>query len=302
MNIFKVKLKEHYKVMGGELDCVLRDRALSVETTSADFRRPAVIVVPGGNYWFVSKSEGEPVADYFRNRGFQTFVLTYLTVGMFDANERKNECFYWVDEKDAEEIDEVCYPEHLIELGAAVDYVRKHADEFMVNPDEIFVVGFSAGGHLVADLAVEYASVGEKAGQALDCKPTAIGLGYPVITNKEAFKGTHENLLRGYTQEAKVELLKTLNLDEAVSASTAPAFIWTMATDNLVPSANSLRFALALAGHGVPYELHVYPRGEHGISTGERSLHPYIPDEAVRTARWKDDCVEFFKLFISEKI
>lgn len=297
MKTFKIKLKEqNYNVMGGELNCFLNH--CPMDHADPAWRRPAVIVVPGGGYWIVSRREGEPIADYFRARGFQTFVLTYLTIGMF--KERAD--FWCVDEADAPDMDEVRYPEQLIELGAAVDYVRTHADELNVNPDEIFAVGFSAGGHLVADLAVEYASVGEKAGQPLNCKPTAVGLSYPVITSKEKYTGTHDNLLQGYTAEAKAELLKTLNLDEAASETTAPAFIWATATDNVVPSANSLRFALALANHGVPYELHVYPQGVHGLSTVERALEPELTDEVVRAARWKDDCTEFFKQFIKEGV
>jgi len=293
MKVFTYKLKEDYPVLGGELECMIAGNPCNDHNPS--WRRPAVIVVPGGGYQIVASAEGEPIASYFQSRGFHTFILTYLTIGMFNEGNM----FRKVEDKI--DLSEVRYPEHLVELGSAVDYVRKHAEEFHVNPNEIFVVGFSAGGHLVGNLAVEYASVGDKVGVALDCKPTAVGLSYPVITNEEAHGGSHFNLLQGYTEEAKAELLKTLNLDKAVTEKTAPAYIWTTAEDDAVPAVNSLRFAMALARHNVPYELHVYAQGRHGLSDYSREHLGELPKALERNAGWRDHCVEFFRLFIEEK-
>ncbi|MFQ9737359.1 MAG: alpha/beta hydrolase [Christensenellaceae bacterium] len=178
MRTYKISLKEAYGIEGGQLECILCESPF--DAPAPDWKRPAVIVVPGGAYWGVSKREGEPVASQFLARGFQTFILTYLCSP-----------------------DGVSYPEQLIELSAAVDYVKKHAAEYNVNADEVFVVGFSAGGHLTADLAVEYASVKEKSGLELDCRPKAVGLGYPVISSKAGHEDSYINLLSGYTEEAR---------------------------------------------------------------------------------------------------
>jgi acetyl esterase/lipase len=243
-----------------------------------DWKRPAVIVVPGGGYGMTSKREGEPIATAFMGRGFQTFVLWYLTAP-----------------------DGVHYPEQLLELSSAVDYVKKHAKELNVNADEIFVVGFSAGGHLTGNLAVEHQNVSEKVGVALDCKPTAVGLCYPVITDLHGHFGSYVNLLQEYTEEAKAELLKTLRLNEAVSEYTPPAFIWATADDGCVPADNALRYALALADKGIDYELHIYPHGAHGAATG--SLEINAPAEGLaRIAHWLDDCAAFFRLYTVEKV
>lgn len=277
MKVFKCSLKEDYPTQGGELECMLMERPW--DSGHENWRRPAVVVVPGGAYAMVSKREGVPVAAEFFAKGYQTFVLTYLTVN-----------------------DDVCYPEQLIEVASAVDYVKKHAEEFHVNPDEVFVVGFSAGGHLVGNLAVEHSSVSQKAGVELNCKPTAVGLGYPVISQKTAYKASHENLLNGYTDEAKEELLKTLNLDEAVSDDTPPAFIWTTAEDGAVPSENSLMFALALAKRKIPYEVHVYPKGGHGMSTGSCEINDGGKSEIkTRLSDWVGKCVSFFRSFCEEE-
>ncbi len=275
MRNYKISLKETYDLEGGELECILSESPLDVP--SPEWKRPAVLVVPGGAYRGVSKREGEPIASYFLSKGFQTFIFTYRTC-----------------------TDGAHYPEQLVELASAVDHIKKNAAEYRVNPDEIFVVGFSAGGHLTADLAVEYATIEEKAGRKLDCRPKAVGLSYPVISSKCGHTESYENLLFGYTEEAKAELLKTLDLNESVMDATPPAFIWTTAEDNCVPSENSLVFALALAKHKIPYELHVYPHGYHGLSSCSCEIN--APAEFLRkNSVWLDDCAEFFRLFTTEK-
>ena len=270
-----VDLQKEYGLQGGTLDCLTI--AAPFDAPTPTWKRPALIVVPGGGYAMVSKREAEPIALAFLSRGFQAFVLTYLT-----GSENG-----------------VSYPEQLIELGAAVDYVKKHADELGVNKDEIFVVGFSAGGHLTGNLAIEYASVSEKAGQPLDCKPTAVGLSYPVISRAHGHIDSYENLLYGYTDEAKKELLKTLNLNEAVTKDTPPAFLRATATDNAVPVDNAIRYAQALSDNGVEFEVNVYPRGVQGLSTCVEEINVKC-DELVRARKWVDDCAAFFRLYCVE--
>ncbi len=275
MKIATVNLREEYPfLLGGVLDCQLMDFPWDAPR---GWKRPALIVVPGGGYGFVSKREGEPVSTAFTARGFQTFVLTYVC----GKNAR--------------------YPEQLLELASAVDYVKKNAEEFNVNPEEIFVVGFSAGGHLTGSLAVSHQMIAEKAGVPLDCKPTAVGLCYPVISQIHGHQGSYNNLLKGYSEEEKETLYKEVNLDEAVNAQTPPAFIWATAEDKTVPPDNALRYAQALDRQSISYELHIYPRGVHGLSTASEEINAQHPD-LKRISRWVDDCAEYFRIFIKEKI
>ncbi len=274
MKVYDILLKEEYSFLqGGKLQCQLMD---SPWDGAREWTRPAVIVVPGGGYGGCSSREADPVAAEFLAKGFQAFVLRYLCAP-----------------------NGVRYPEQLLELASAVDYVKMHAKEMNINEKEIFVVGFSAGGHLVGNLAVEHQNMTAKAGVTLDCKPTAVGLCYPVISKIHGHQGSYQNLLQGYSEEEQAKLLETLNLNEAVSEQTPPAFIWATAEDGVVPADNALRYALALDNHGISYELHIYPRGAHGLSTASLEICSPMPD-LKRVSHWIQDCTEYFRIFVEE--
>lgn len=277
MRVINVSLNEEYPFLqGGQLEGWLGDYPWDGERNPS-WKRPALIVVPGGGYGMVSKREGEPIASAFYAKGFQVFILTYLCAP------------------------QVRYPEQLLELASAVDYVKKNAEAFDVNADEVFAVGFSAGGHLTGNLAVEYDEVAEKAGVKLDCKPTAVGLSYPVISSTHGHFGSYVNLLQGYPEEEQAVLKSKLNLDERVNEQTPPAFIWATATDNVVPADNALRYALAMARNDRPYEVHVYPEGVHGLSACNMEICQDGDVNTKQMARWMDDCAAFFRRFTVEK-
>lgn len=274
MRNYKIALKEEgYRLAGGTLECILSDNPF--EDGRKDWKRPAVIVAPGGGYQFVAKREGEPVANFFLANGFQTFVLTYLVA-----------------------CDGVSYPEQMLELAAAVDFVKKHAEEYNVNKDEVFIVGFSAGGHLVGSLATLYAEAPALMGQPLDCKPTGAGLSYPVIY-PEGHMGSFVSVLQGYEGEEKARLMEKLTLDKAVTKDTVPSFLWSTAEDKLVPPQNALRYAMACAENGVPFEIHVYPQGGHGGATADYEVCANL-DFLRKNHTWLENCASFFRLFIKE--
>ncbi len=276
MKVINVDLKKEYSFLqGGTLEGVLME--MPYDGNAEAWKRPAVIVVPGGGYSHVSKREGFPIATEFLAKGFQVFVLTY-TVG-----------------------EGARYPDQLLQLASAVDFVKKNAEDFRVNANEVFAIGFSAGGHLTANLCVEHQNIQEKAGVALDCSLTAAGLCYPVISKIHGHQGSFEQLLKGYSEEAKAELLKTLNLDQAVNAQTPPAFLWSTVTDGVVPTDNALRYALALDKQGISYELHIYPEGNHGLSTCDLEVNSDLSAETRRAGAWLENCIAFFRRYTVEK-
>lgn len=203
--------------------------------------RPAVIICPGGGYSGTCDREAEPVAVRFGALGFHSFVLRYSCVPSR-------------------------YPTALLELAAAVAEVRLHAEEWHVDSRRIFVLGFSAGGHLAASLGVGWnrEPVSRLPWSPAQMRPDGMILCYPVISSgRYANRGSFDNLLG---PNATPALLKETSLEEQVSADTVPAFIWHTWDDGCVPVENALMMAMALRQHSIPLELHIYPHGEHGLS------------------------------------
>ncbi len=274
MKLTKIDLKYEYDVHGGVLIGYVCD--MPFDEQKIGWKRPALIVVGGGGYAMVSKREAEPIALRFFAKGFQVFTLEY-------------ECAP----------QGVHYPEQLRQLACAVDYVKQNAEEFSVNREEIFLIGFSAGAHLVGNLSTDYTQAIEAYGKPLDCKVSGVGLCYPVISLKYGHVGSFDNLFCGAPLDEKNALIHKVLLDEIVCERTAPAFIWTTAADSVVPVGNSLRYAESLSAQGIAFELHIYPQGEHGLSTCDREINPDYPF-LDKNGKWIDDCASFFRLFIKE--
>ncbi|MDO5698229.1 MAG: alpha/beta hydrolase [Dermatophilus congolensis] len=177
--------------------------------------RPCVLVIPGGGYQFVSEREGEPVALAYVAEGFNAVVLTYATG-----------------------------PDAPIETAfadgcAALAWVREKAATLFIDPDKVTAVGFSAGGHLAARLAVASGSA-----------PNALVLAYPVTLPT----------LREVIGRALPDVVGE------ITSTTPPTFVWATSGDELVPVQHTTALAHALAEHGVPFESHVYLMGPHGLS------------------------------------
>jgi acetyl esterase/lipase len=240
--------------------------------------RGAVLICPGGGYFFTSNREAEPIAMRFAAAGFQAFVLYYSV-----APRR--------------------HPQPLLDLARAMTLIRERAHEWRVDPGRIAVCGFSAGGHLAASLGVHWgkAYLRETPGIQADLiRPNALILCYPVISRgPNAHQGSFINLLG---EEAAPELSGELSLECHVSRNTPPAFIWHTFDDPVVPVENSLLFASAMRAQGIPFELHVYPSGPHGLSlaTAETEepgmgVHPHV-------ATWLMLCVQWLEELFGGKI
>ena len=204
---------------------------------------PALLVCPGGAYAYTSPREAEPVALVFLARGFNVYVLRYHCAP------------------------EARWPVPQLEAAEAIRMIRSQADETMTDPTRVFICGFSAGGHLAASVGILWKRAGWAAAlKASDeeIRPTGMVLCYPVVTaGEKAHRGSIENLL-GPEREDVSPL--SVSLEKQVGTACVPAFIWHTRTDPSVPVENSLYLAAALAENGVPFEMHVFPRGGHGLS------------------------------------
>lgn len=210
-------------------------------------KKPNIILCPGGGYGFTSDREAEPVALRFMAQGYNAFVLRYSVAPCR-------------------------YPQQLLELSAAVAYVRRQCEVIQGDPEQVSVCGFSAGGHLAGSLGVLWQEnfIQEQLGlKPEENKPNRLILSYPVITGGEfAHKGSFDNLLG--PEASEIERAQ-LSLEKRVSTLTPPTFIWHTYQDAAVPVKNSLLFAEALTACDVPFELHIYTKGGHGLSLADAS-------------------------------
>lgn len=266
-----IELNKYYNIKGGRLTVMASDCPL--DNDKKGWCRPAVIIVPGGGYHFCSKREQEVVGYEFLARGYSVFVLEYLC-----------------------STDNVHYPEQLLELATSVDFIRKNAKEYSINPKEIFAVGFSAGGHLVANLSTDYTIAQKEYCGKINPQLTGAGLIYPVISDQYGYTDTHDNLFKG-TNKEKIALTR---MDTLVGKNTVPAFIFSTTEDKTVPPMNSLKYATALAEKGITYELHIYKNGGHGMSIATKEINDKTKGIS-RNKSWVNDCAEFFRDFVKEE-
>ena len=227
-----------------------------------DTIRGAVIVLPGGGYGGRAEHERTPIAQFFNEKGFHTFILDYRV-----APNR--------------------HPAPLLDALRAIRMVRHNAKEWKVNPDKIATLGFSAGGHLTGCTGV-YFDMPEIKGidslESVSARPDAVVLCYPVLLSGPlGHQGSFDNLLG---KDAPEEARARFSLDKQVRPDMPPAFLWHTFADQGVPVENSLKFALAMKEKKVPFEMHVYPEGNHGLGLAPGDAH---------VATWAPLCAEWLK-------
>lgn len=212
-----------------------------------------VLICPGGAYEWLSPREAGPVADAFRNGGWDTALFTYT-----------------VHTPGGEPLGTL----PLRQLGEAVACLRQAGD------GRVVVCGFSAGGHLAASLGVHWRSLELP-------RPDALILAYPVITEgRFAHQKSIDNLTGG-------EKDGFFSLETKVGPQVPPVFLWHTVTDPEVPVNNSLLFAQALIEAGVSCELHLYPYGVHGLSLATPEVEEPVKDRFAdpHIAGWFDNCL-----------
>lgn len=231
-------------------------------------KRPLILICPGGGYEFLSDREGESIAFKFNSFGYHAAVIYYS-------------------------IAPVTYPTQLLEVSAAVKYFKDHAEEYHIDPDRIAIYGASAGGHAAADYATGYfrdevTSVLKVSSDYL--KPAGMILAYPVITSGEfAHRGSFDNLLGELKNDKK--MLEYLSIENRITKETPPAFIWHTFPDGCVPVENSLLLAEAMKKENIPFELHIFPSGDHGLGLADEiTLSPNRTEINKGAAQWIDLC------------
>ncbi len=217
--------------------------------------RGAVLICPGGGYQWTSNRESEPVALQFLARGYNVFVLKYSVAEMAkDLNP-------------------------LREIEFSIKHIRDNATPYNIRADRVFVLGFSAGGHV----ALSSGTLLPK-----EARPNAMVLCYPVVT---ATCDTHLGSLYNFcgNSSPSEDEKQLFSLDLHVDFDTPPAFIWHTENDPSVPVQNSKNLAAALKNHGIKHELVLFPDGPHGMSLATHETCKYIDESSPHPASiWVD--------------
>jgi acetyl esterase/lipase len=222
----------------------------------------AVLLIPGGGYDRLSdRKEQAPVAEYFSQRlKLTTFILYYRLV-QSDGTYR--------------------YPVPMWDGQRALKLIRYLGPKYGINPRQIGVFGFSAGGHLATMLAVhsgtDFYLPQHDFVDLQNGRPDFLGLGYPVISmnpTQFAARSSRSHLLYGYRGQALEQLENYLSGQGNVHPGMPPVFLFESMDDSRISPQNSVLFAQALQAAKVPVEIHLFTHGIHGAG-----LASAIPDE-----------------------
>jgi len=227
----------------------------------------AMIVCPGGSYAMLAKHEGEGYAVWLNEQGITAFVLQYR-LGSHGYR----------------------HPTMMLDGQRAIRYVRAHAAEWHLDPKRIGIIGSSAGGHLASTCLTHFDEGKPDAADPIDrvsCRPDLGVLCYPVISMGENTHGGSRKNLLGETPSA--ELIENLSNEKQVTPQTPPTFLFHTVADAAVKVENTLDFAAALRRNGVPFSLHVYPNGGHGMGLGDRDGH------IEHRHAWTRECAHWLK-------
>ena len=214
----------------------------------------AMVILPGGGYGGLAGHEGKGYAEWLAAHGVSSFVVKYR-LGSHGYR----------------------HPRMLEDAARAVRLVRARAESWKIDPKRVGIMGSSAGGHLASTLLTHFDGGQTNAADLVERQSSRPDLGilcYAVISmGPNTHSGSRENLLG---KEPSPELVKLLSNELQVTKDTPPCFIWHTWEDNAVKVENSLDFAAALQKAGVPFDLHIYQKGGHGMGLGNG--HPWAQD------------------------
>jgi len=226
----------------------------------------AMVVCPGGGYSHLAPHEGNDYALWLNQHGVTCFVLKYR---LGSRGYR--------------------HPAMFNDVTRALRMVRADAADWKIDPHRIGIIGSSAGGHLAATLLTHFDSGNTNSDDPIERQSSRPDLGilcYAVITMGEyAHQGSKDNLLGKHPSK---KLVKLLSNELQVKTNTPPCFIWCTYEDKTVPMENSLMFAEALRKDHVPFDLHIYQKGPHGMGLKDKPpfAHPHP---------WANDCLFWLK-------
>lgn len=257
-------------------------------------KRPALLICPGGGYFTCSDREAEPIALRFAAMGYHAFVLRYSV--------------YAEGKRDFPNLSRqltpkprIQYPAPMLEIGRAMLLIREHAGEWLVDVDRIALCGFSAGAHNAAMFATKWhtPTVSDALrGPSELYRPAALILGYPLTdyVYMDETGARRSPMDAAFFNASNTAYLGTARPDRALLEEVSPArnvtehmpptYIWATAADNLVPVQHTIRMAYALADQGVPFEVHIFENGPHGLALSDQASAEAQSQVMPDAAKW----------------
>lgn len=249
-----------WKDLNGEAAEAAKDVVLIPFIKKDRKNAPCVIICPGGGYTRVAcHTEGIPVAEEMMNRGYQAFLLNYRVYPNL-------------------------YPQGEQDLVRAIRFVRANCEKLGVDPDNVMIMGFSAGGHLCACVGALYDHIEDNTHRYdhISARPDKICLCYPVISFLEEY---HEGSLEHHLGcEVPEEKRRTLSAEMLTSKDYPKTFLWACEDDPTVPVSNTQRMLSSLKNKTADVCCHIYPTGGHGIGLGLETS----------AASWMNEMESFF--------
>ncbi len=207
----------------------------------------SVVICPGGGYGFLAtEHEGRQVAEWLNSIGVAGVMLKYRLAPKYK------------------------HPAPLSDAQRAIRTVRSKAKEWGLDPKRVGIMGFSAGGHLASSASTHFVDADATPADpvnAFSSRPDLSILVYPVISFEAEYThgGSRDNLLG---KDAPKDLIHSMSSETQVNENTPPAFLAHTLADTAVPVENSVSYAMALRKAKVPFELHVFEKGQHGLGLG----------------------------------
>lgn len=249
----------------GHVSKISRPTITVFRSATAKANGPAVIIFPGGGYWINAiQHEGFDVAKRFNEAGVTAFVVKYRIPN------------------DQTMINRETGP--LQDAQQAIHLVRQRAKEWNIDPNQIGIMGFSAGGHLASTAGTHYQKPVNAALKGANLRPDFMILIYPVISFVEGVghMGSREQLIGKTPSKEKISEYSN---ELQVTKETPPTFLVHASDDDAVLSENSILFYQSLLQNKVPAELHIYQKGGHGFGMN----NPTTRDS------WMERCINWMK-------
>ncbi len=268
-------------------------------------KRPVLIICPGGGYIDTSTHEGECVALTFLQQGYQCFVLDYSTLNRNPGHSK--------------------YPQPLLELSQAIQIIKSNHEKWYIDFNKIFLLGFSAGGNLIANYGNYWKELSSQLNiDSQILKPTALVLCYPALNWKmemDNLKNYKKNIdMSQVTGENKLldagqillsnankalfnnenptdEQIRSVSPCFHINSETPPSFLWHTVNDNMVSVQQIYEYVQILGENNIPYELHVFQSGDHGLSLANQLSATKPKNINMAVHQWVNLALTWLKKF-----